>query len=106
MSEKFGIKLSRRVIPPAAPGGGFPMGAEKNAQTTVTASGLEAALNEWLGPIADEIEDAVNLSDDELDQRLRSGNIAESGDSTKLAAIMEQEMRKEYNRGNKIQHRS
>lgn len=106
MSEKFGIKLSRRVIPPAAPGGGFPMSAEKNAQTTVAAPGLEAALNEWLGPIADGIEDAVNLSDDDLDQRLRSGNIAESGDGTKLAAIMEQEMRKEFNRGNKIQHRS
>ncbi len=105
MSEKFGIKLSRRVIPPAAPGGGFPMSAEpKNAQTNT--HGLHDALEEWLGPIANDINDAVNLSDDDLDQRHRSGNIAESGDSTKLAAIMEQEMRKEYNRGNKIQHRS
>ena len=107
MSEKFGIKLSRRVIPPAAPGGGFPMSAEpENAQTTVTAPGLEAALNEWLGPIADGIEDAVNRPDDELDRLLRSGEIAESGDCSKIAALMEREMRKEYNRGNKIQHRS
>ena len=57
---------------------------------------LSAALESWLGPMADQIADAAALSDEELDKKLRSGIIAKPGDSSGIEAVMTEDMRSQY----------
>ena len=95
MSERFGIKLTRRPEPAAPPmGGAFPMAdaAPQDKRKTELADALE----EWLGPMADGIERAAGLDDDKLDALLRSGEITKPGSSTRFEDLMRNEMERPF----------
>ena len=57
---------------------------------------LAEALEDWLGPIADEIASAADLDDAALDQKLRNGFDLEESNTHALEKIMTQEMESEY----------
>ena len=98
MSERFGIKLTRRPEPAAPMGGGaFPMAdAAPIRAPRGKKEELADALEEWLGPMADGIERAAGLDDDKLDALLRSGEIAKPGDSSKFEDLMRSEMERPF----------
>ena len=90
LSERLGLKL--RYEPPVAPmGQSIALAAEKTEKTA-----LAAALDDWLGPIADEIASAADLDDATLDQKLRNGFDLEESNTHALEKIMTQEMESEY----------
>ena len=114
LSERFGMQLHYEA-PSAA---GFPMSAgpvispraiglrdqpvgpigpiSPMVRGTGSDKALSAALESWLGPMADQIAATSELSDEELDKKLRSGVIAEPGDSARIEAVMTADMRREY----------
>lgn len=106
LSERFGMKL--RYEAPAAPAG-FPMSADSRAlsdqsdRSDKSDKALSAALENWLGPMADQIAATAELSDTDLDKVLRKGLPVKPGDSAKIEAVMTADMRKQY--GNQIQGR-
>ena len=53
----------------------------------------------WLGPVADDIAAAAELSDAELDRKLRSGKFGPPGSSARIEKIMAEDMERPY-RGN------
>ena len=69
--------------------GGF--AAEKPEEPT-----LAKALEDWLGPIADEIASAADLDDAALGQKLRNGFDLVESNTHALEKIMTQEMESEY----------
>ena len=100
MSERFSMKLTRRETP-AQPGFGIGM----SDRTDRNDKALSAALESWLGPVADEIPKQLgddSISDAEFGERLKavSGKL---GSSEKFEALMADDMRKEYDRGTQIQ---
>ena len=105
LSERFGMKLHYEAPAPA----GFPMSAQpfrtvpsaaalsdKSDPSDQSDKALSAALESWLGPMADQIADAAELSDEELDKKLRSGVIAAPGDSSRIEEVMTADMRRQY----------
>jgi len=123
LSERFGMKLHYEA--PAAPSAGFPMSADSGlsprpiglrdqpigpispispmVRGTGAGKALSSALEEWLGPMADQIAATADLSDEDLDQVLRKGLPVKPGDSIGIEAAMTADMRKQY--GNQIQGR-
>ena len=64
-------------------------------------SDLTSALEEWLGPLSDGIAAAAELSDDELDRKLRDGLKLQPGSSEKIEKAMTYDMEKAYGTENK-----
>lgn len=88
LSERFGLKL--RYEAPAA--NGFAMAAEPIKKKDDLTESLEL----WLGPMADDIAAVSELSDEELDKRLRSGKITQPGNSSTIEKAMENEMKRAF----------
>ena len=78
----------------SAPAGGPAPSSDKS-----DGSDLTDALEAWLGPVADDIAAAAELSDAELDRKLRSGKFAAPGSSARIEKIMAEDMERPY-RGN------
>ena len=58
---------------------------------------LSAALESWLGPMADSIAAAADLPDEELDKVLRSGKTGTPGDSSTMENVMAADMERAFN---------
>ena len=89
LSARFGLKL-RYEAPPA---GGFAMTAE----TVKKKDDLTDALEEWLGPMVDQIAAAAELSDEELERKVKSGKIVRTGDSSTMENAMAADMERAFN---------
>ena len=101
LSERFGLKL--HYEPPAS-GDAAVLAAEQGDLNRADGTGdrrgeLTDALEEWLGPLADGIASAAELSDDELDWKLRRGEIARPGASEALETVLARDMRRTYRHG-------
>ena len=107
LSERFGMKLHYEA--PAVPSTGFAMSAEPGStivrrvgpvgqvgQNSTEELSLSDALECWFGPMADAIATTAELSDEDLNKKLKSGLIAEPGDSSKIERKMANEMLREY----------
>ena len=89
LSERFGMKLRYESPSTAAPS--FAMSAERKEDKKLT-----SALDEWLGSAVNDIEKLSDLSDDELDKKLKMRNdLIKFGDSSKIENLMSQEMEQE-----------
>ena len=88
LSERFGLKL--RYEAPAA--NGFAMAAEPIKKKDDLTESLEL----WLGPMADDIAAVSELSDEELDKRLRSGKITQPGNSSAMEQVMAADMERAF----------
>ena len=95
LSAKFGLKLEYEP-PAAAPANGFALSARSDRPDESTETGgdskLAAALEEWLGGTADSIASAAELTDDELDRKLRSGELVRTNVPNQLENLMYREM--------------
>ena len=89
LSERFGMKLRYESPSTAAPS--FAMSAERKEDKKLT-----SALDEWLGSAVNDIEKLSDLSDDELDKKLKmQKDLIKFGDSSKMENLMTQEMEQE-----------
>ena len=70
--------------------------SDQSTSSTKPDKALSAALESWLGPMADQIADAAELSDEELDKKLRSGVISATGDSSRIEEVMSADMKSQY----------
>ena len=79
-----------------APANGFALSARSDRPDESTETGgdskLAAALEEWLGGTADSIASAAELADDELDRKLRSGELVRTNVPNQLENLMYREM--------------
>ena len=90
LSERFGMKL-RYESPNTNSMQSFAMSAESKSEKK-----LSSALDEWLGSAVNDIEKLSDLSDDELDKKLKMQNdLIKFGDSSKIENLMSQEMEQE-----------
>ena len=123
LSARFGLKLKYE---PQTPGmGALPMAGESHRSAQgespggesasapadqsppgATRSDLSDALETWLGPVADDIAAAAELSDAELDRKLRSGKFAAPGSSAGIEKIMAEDMENQYSQSGVRQSRT
>lgn len=109
MSEKFGLKLTKRDMTQLAPvpgamafaaeprSGGNVVSGEKDGEPE-----LAKALEAWLGPIADKVGEVVDLPDEEFDQVLKAGFTPHPGDAEHLERLGATDMARERERGYQI----
>ncbi len=109
MSEKFGIKLTKRDMSQAMPGSGSMAFASESRPDGAAVSNenddepeLGRALKAWLGPIADKVSEVVDLPDAEFDQAMRTGFVPTPGDTGQLEQLAAADMAKERERGYQV----
>lgn len=92
LSERFGLKLKYEVPIAPAPAS-FAMSAENPEEKN-----LSAAMEKWLGKSVDKLNDIVNLSDDELAEKLKSKkDLINFGDSSEIEKLMTKDMEDTFN---------
>jgi len=67
------------------------------AETVKKKDDLTDALEEWLGPMVDQIAAAAELSDEELERKVKSGKIVRTGDSSTMENVMAADMERAFN---------
>ncbi len=100
MSERFGIRLTRTPLQAAPAGTAY--GFADTDPSGKKQSDLSGALEKWLGPIADKVGDVANAGADKFDSALKdlaAGDLP--GNSSDAEALMGDDMRRQFDEGNK-----